>query len=402
MLEQPHIELGREDRFDRFRRISWWDQQKLAAARILVIGAGALGNETLKNLALLGVGNLFVADLDCIEESNLSRSILYRERDSGRPKAQVAAGAVRDIYPEVKVHWFRGDVVHELGMGVYDWADLVIAGVDNREARLHINRCCWKTNTPWIDGATEVLRGVVRVFVPPEGPCYECTMTEADWKLLKEQRGCAGLRAEDRQEGRVPTTPTTASIISALQCQEALKLLHGREALAGKGLVYDGLTNETYIVSYNSSDDCLSHDAYEQIVRLNRSVQEATLREIYREAETRLGKGAVLEFGRDLLLWFRCPTCGLSEEVFRPRGAVPESAARCSQCGQDRQIQSVESAYGAEEFLDRTLVGIGVPPYDVVVGRKGFSRVALELAGDAPSVLGPLFHPLTLESGGNS
>src|SRR5215218_3372325 len=107
------------DRFDRFRQIEWWDQAKLEAARVLVIGAGALGNEILKNLALLGVGNVFVADMDQIENSNLSRSVLYRESDNGTPKATAAARAARDIYPSLKVHAFNGNVVHDLGLGVF-------------------------------------------------------------------------------------------------------------------------------------------------------------------------------------------------------------------------------------------------------------------------------------------
>src|SRR5436853_126669 len=76
-----------EDRFHRFRLISWWDQAKLANAKVLVVGAGALGNEIVKNLALLGVGNLLIADLDKIENSNLSRSVLYRASDNGTHKA---------------------------------------------------------------------------------------------------------------------------------------------------------------------------------------------------------------------------------------------------------------------------------------------------------------------------
>src|SRR5450432_4196431 len=88
-----------DDRFHRFRLIGWWDQAKLASARVLVVGAGALGNEIVKNLALLGVGHVLVADLDKVENSNLSRSVLFREKDNGRYKSVVAAEAGRGIYP---------------------------------------------------------------------------------------------------------------------------------------------------------------------------------------------------------------------------------------------------------------------------------------------------------------
>src|SRR5688500_20379818 len=97
-------ELGaaENDRFHRFKLIGWGDQQRLRRARVVVIGAGALGNEIVKNLALLGVGNLFIADMDKIENSNLSRSVLYRASDNGSYKATAAAAAARDIYPDIK------------------------------------------------------------------------------------------------------------------------------------------------------------------------------------------------------------------------------------------------------------------------------------------------------------
>src|SRR5882757_6124884 len=150
---------AQEDRFHRFKLIGWWDQQKLSAAKVLVIGAGALGNEIIKNLALLGVGNVLVVDLDTVENSNLSRSVLYRAKDNGTPKAVAAARAAREIYPDQRIHALVANAVYDLGMGVYRWADVVIGGLDNREARLSINRACLKFNKPWIDGAIEHIQG---------------------------------------------------------------------------------------------------------------------------------------------------------------------------------------------------------------------------------------------------
>src|SRR5215212_6525009 len=179
----------KDDRFHRFKLISWWDQERLRKAKVVVIGAGALGNELLKNLALLGVGNVLVADMDRIENSNLSRSVLYRARDNGQLKATAAANATRGIYPDLNIQPFNGNVVYDLGLGVFRWADIVLGGLDNREARLAINRACWRLGKPWIDGAIEQIRGIARVFVP-DGPCYECTMSRIDWDLLQKRRSC--------------------------------------------------------------------------------------------------------------------------------------------------------------------------------------------------------------------
>src|SRR5215510_7477503 len=239
-----------DDRFSRFRLINWWDQEKLRSARVLVIGAGALGNEILKNLALLGFANIVVVDLDSIEASNLSRSVLYRAGDVGRRKADAAADAVRDIFPEARVHPITANVVHGLGLGLFGWADIVLAGLDNREARLWINRACWKLNRPWVDGAIEGVNGIARAFLPGQPPCYECTLGEVDWQILEKRLSCNLLTRAEMESGKVPTTPTIASIIGGIEVQEAVKLLHSLPTLRGEAFVFEGLNHTSYKVSY--------------------------------------------------------------------------------------------------------------------------------------------------------
>ena len=92
-------------------------------------------------------------------------------------------------------------------------ADVVIGCLDNREARLWVNRQCWKTQTPWIDGGIQEISGVVKVFVPPDGACYECAMTDLDYQLINLRYSCPLLRERDFQAGRIPTTPTILSLI---------------------------------------------------------------------------------------------------------------------------------------------------------------------------------------------
>ena len=129
-----------EDRFSRLRLISWWDQEKIVKCRLLVVGAGALGNEILKNAALLGFTQVVVVDLDRIEESNLSRAVLYRSEDVGKFKAEAAASAYRSLAPDARVQPLVANIVHGCGLGLFDWSDVIVAGLDNREARLWINR----------------------------------------------------------------------------------------------------------------------------------------------------------------------------------------------------------------------------------------------------------------------
>src|SRR5260370_34016070 len=160
-----------EDRYRRLRLIPWWGQEKLAAARVLVIGAGALGNEILKNLALLGFRNVVIVDMDRIDESNLSRTILFRESDIGDFKVNAAASAYLSIAPNALWQPIVANVTRESGLGLFASCDLVLAGLVNREARLWINRSAWKLNRPWIDGAIEGINGLARDIIAGGPPC---------------------------------------------------------------------------------------------------------------------------------------------------------------------------------------------------------------------------------------
>ena len=381
------------DRFDRFKLIGWWDQSRLARARVVVIGAGALGNEIIKNLALLGVGNLFIADMDRIENSNLSRSVLYRERDNGTLKASAAVRGAKEIYPDIKVQPFNGNVVHDLGLGVFRWADVVLGGLDNREARLSINRNCWKVNRPWIDGAIETIDGSARVFVP-DGPCYECTMSERDWKLLQMRRSCNLLsRPEMETGGKTPTTPTVSSIIAGVQCQEAVKLLHGMQTLAGGAFVFNGVTTDSYVTKFQRKDDCYSHDTLGEVITLDEGVESITPRQLLTRAKEMLGPKAELELAREVLEKLVCPNCKREEQIFASLGKVSGDKAWCPSCdGVRREVVTFHKIRGSETFIDRPLAAIGVPPFDIVIARNPADgrSIGFELGGDASSVLGEL------------
>jgi adenylyltransferase/sulfurtransferase len=138
------------NRYSRFRLISWWEQSILKNAKILVIGCGALGNEIVKNLTMLGVGNIFVVDMDKVEKSNLTRSVLFRKEDEGKYKAETVCKRAKEINDEINIKYFSGNVF-ELGLGIFKEMDVIICGLDNREARLFVNQSCWKVNRPWID-----------------------------------------------------------------------------------------------------------------------------------------------------------------------------------------------------------------------------------------------------------
>ncbi|CUS05254.2 UBA/THIF-type NAD/FAD binding protein [Candidatus Promineifilum breve] len=376
------------DRYHTFGYISWWQQEVVRNATVLVIGAGALGNEVIKNLTLMGIGNLLIADFDTIEDSNLSRSVLFRAGDRGRRKVDAAAEAAKAINPDVKVKAWHGDINFEMGLGVFRHVDAIIGCLDNREARLSINRFSWAVDRPWVDGAIQELMGIVRVFRPGEGACYECTLTDLDYQIINLRYSCPLLARQDILMGKVPTTPTSASIVAAFQTQEALKLLHDMEVQPGKALMINGLTNDIYITEYPVKEFCMSHSRLEPIVELPEATAEGTtLAGLLATARERLGPEAVLEFDSELVVSMDCGACGQNEPIFQRMARLYEDAAVCPNCGAKREMRLTHRISGEEEFLDRTLAGVDVPPLGIIRARNGGERVYYELTGDKATFL---------------
>jgi molybdopterin/thiamine biosynthesis adenylyltransferase len=357
--------IDESDRYGRLRLIPWWRQERLAEARVLVVGAGALGNEVLKNLALIGVGTVIVIDLDAVETSNLSRSVLFRLQDGGRAKAEVAAQRAGEINPDVAFRPIRGDVITDLGLGLFADVDVVIGCLDNREARLWVNRQCWKVGTPWVDSGIQEIQGVVKVFVPPDSACYECAMTARDYQLLNVRYSCPLLRRDQILEGKVPTAPTIASMMAALEVQEALKLIHGLPVAAGSAMVFNGVTNQFYSTRLPFREDCLSHETYPEPVELPLG-NASTVAELFAEASKALEGPLTLALDRDLVAAIHCPRCGRSTEILRPRTRVGMSEAICAGCREPGRPEILNAIEEGSALAALPLAKVGIPPYDIV------------------------------------
>ena len=265
---------------DVFPYLSWFKAGKVKNAKVLVAGAGALGNEALKNLALFGVGNIFIVDYDKIEYSNLTRSILFRPEDADRgfSKAEVAAKRLREINPDIHVQAICGDLATDVGLGLYRRMNVVLGCLDNLWARVTINKLCLRAGVPWIDGGIGDMEGQVNGYELNKN-CYECSLTDEEQKELKETRmSCAGVTREHEKRGRVSTTPVSASIIAAIQVQEAMKMIHKDDMdsgiftpLIGTMFHYEGMHPLAEIFDYTTyKEDCIAHEYWDNIVEVDK------------------------------------------------------------------------------------------------------------------------------------
>ena len=206
-------------------------QKKIRSATVLLAGAGAIGNEAAKNLAMLGIGKIVIIDRDRVELSNTSRMIFFQPKDLGKNKAEVLAKNIHARYPFVETAAYRGDL-EKLPLRFYLDSDVVVCGLDNVVSRIFLTQTCRKHSIPMIDGGITGLNGRVHTYIPPNDPCPICIFPPNQYSNI------VGLRnpcdAPPEQEA-VPSFATSLSLISSILAQETIKVILGREEFNANG-----------------------------------------------------------------------------------------------------------------------------------------------------------------------
>jgi adenylyltransferase/sulfurtransferase len=266
---------------DVFPLLSWFKIDRVRNAKVMVVGAGALGNEVLKNLALFGVGNIIVVDFDKIEYSNLTRSILFRpeDADKGFYKSEVAAKRLKEINPTIHTQAICGDLSTDVGLGVYRQMDVIIGCLDSLKARLLLNRMCFRAGKIWIEGGIGDMEGHVTAYQLNKN-CYECALSEEEKSDAtggeSKRTSCPQSAQGNEIRGRVATTPVSASIVGAIQAQEAMKVIHDEEwksgvfsVLIGNMFHYEGKHPHAELFDFSTYDnECVSHEFWENIIEI--------------------------------------------------------------------------------------------------------------------------------------
>ncbi len=385
--------------------MKWWSQERVSSAKFLVIGAGAIGNETLKNLALLGARNVLIADFDTIEKSNLSRTVLFTKADLGRKKSEAAAEKFRQmaLAPDPRVDWFHGDVVWELGTGLYREVDIVLGCLDNVETRYSINSHCWLAGKPWVDSGIHELNLHVCAYVPPNPPCYECHLSETQIHAVRQRYSCDNFKRTMFKEGKVATVQIASAIASAIQVQEAMKIICGQQTSHGKIINYMGMSNEFDLNTLSPKPDCDSHTlSYPEIVQLKLTSQ-VTIKEFLNEVTKReySGERAVLDLSGSrwaFVISAVCRGCGKKIEFNRPSFRILDTETICSDCQNKKvsyestdpsektvreDLAEFELGKTDERFLALSLREIGAPYWPILAVRDSQENYKYyELAGD--------------------
>jgi len=366
------------DRYHRQRLLPEIDQERLASSSVLLLGAGALGNEVLGHLAAAGVGHLVVVDFDHVELTNLHRTLLFREKDIGQSKSQTAAREARRINPDLRVEAIDGDFRFAIGLGYFRRADVVVGCVDSVEARAAAAQLCALAGVPYIDGGTNGLIGEVRHYLPGDGPCYACTVGREGRKRLLARWSCAGLALMSVAEQERPALGATSGVVGSHQAMAVLLALLDRQESWGTAHVYDGLRGRMEPVRLPRDPECPNHEGPLPIAA---SFEGTTAQTRALDLDVTLGPIVGVRLRHTLVVDLAC-VCGKRERILRALAALEPETLRCPHCGQERSPETLATLLRQHPLWNRPLTDLAVPPGDVVglVGEDGARWV--ELGGD--------------------
>ncbi len=219
-------------------------QEKLKAARVLVVGAGGLGSPVALYLAAAGVGHLGLADADEVELTNLNRQILHFTPDIGRRKVDSAREKLAALNPAITVETLDLRLTEENVGDTVAGYGVVVGCVDNLPTRYLVNRTCAESGKAYVEGGVNGFTGMVMTVLPGQGPCYECLFPAAAGKAhqAKAEPGVIG---------------AAAGLVGTLQAIEIIKVILGiGQPLSGRLLVIDTLRGSFSEVKVKRDPGC--------------------------------------------------------------------------------------------------------------------------------------------------
>lgn len=243
--ELSDIEIERYNRHLIIPEVGVEGQQKLKAARVLIVGAGGLGSPIGMYLAAAGVGKIGIVDFDRVNLSNLQRQVIFSTDDVGKKKTDVMKQRLQKINPNIEIKTYDIKLNTENALGIIKEYDVITDGSDNFATRYLVNDACVLLGKPDVYGSILRFEGQVTVFDSKRGPCYRC------------------LYPEPPAPGSIPTCEEAGvlgvlpGIIGSIQANEVIKYIIGKgDLLVGRLMMFDALKMKFKEITFKKDKNC--------------------------------------------------------------------------------------------------------------------------------------------------
>ncbi|HSB08828.1 MAG TPA: ThiF family adenylyltransferase [Blastocatellia bacterium] len=356
--------------------------------RVVVVGAGGnIGSHLVSHLARMsGLDCITLIDRDVYELANL-RSQDITPGDVGKFKAHVQALKLRRINRAIQVNAVA-EAVERVPLGRLR-AAAILACLDSRIARQHVNQFAWRLGVPLIDAGVEPgsLLARINVYVPgPEHPCLECAWDDRDYQALEQTYACRGATTSAPPTNAPSSLGALAASLQAIECQKILSGHHGLVAVSRQVLV-DASHHRHFVTAFRRNSNCrfAGHEVW-RIEKLDHSPREMTVADALTLGR-RNGSGVLRIEGKPFATRLTCPSCGEGRRIFALECSLGRSKRRCGRCGS----RTVANGFDLLEELDgstlktavrnRSLWSLGLRSAEIFTIRHDDAELHYELSG---------------------
>jgi len=365
--------------FDRqIKLIGEETNEKIKSTSILVVGVGAGGNELLKNLILMGFGHFTIVDFDFIEDSNLSRTTLFRKSDIGKSKAITAAERLLDysLHESPVIKGIHGNIMQDIGPGIFINHDIIVCCVDTLQARAYINDWSVRLKKPFFEMGFEKMNVDISFFDPSEdnAPCLRELIGQKGFS--EKRNSCSGLKIKDEKLSHIPTIQVASAMAGVLIAIEIIKFLQGKSTLKNKILQYYGMDHRMNTYGIDRSKQCLIHQEPQlEYLKIKADNQLITL-DFLNLINEKYHDYFLLTLPERFVIRSFCEGCG-KEMIFNKRfSTIFDEERWCRNCRSKKEyyfpgnfeiISEVHVKMKDTIILQRKLYELGILPMDLLL-----------------------------------
>jgi len=352
---------------------------------LLIIGAGAGGNEILKNLALMGFGYVTIVDDDLIEDSNLSRTTLFSPKDIGKSKAEVAAESLNQIslHESPSIQGIHGKI-QDVGKKIFMDHDIVVSCVDTMNARAYINDWCVRLGKPLFEMGFEEF--VIQIsFFPNEhvsDPCMRGLIGTGDFS--GKRQSCSNLKVEDNDLEHIPTIQVAAAFAGVFVATEIILYLKGESRLKNKMLQYSAAYHRIMLLDVPKNKNCHLHEEVQYKKHFSRLTPEHTVKELLMELASEYNHDYFIKWNDEFIFSMDCEECRREIPIRKFKSMVYDDERWCETCrdkGYNKRNTPVNANWEIiselnlfnpkhRTYLDLKLKEFKIKPEDIIIAHN--------------------------------
>lgn len=328
------------EKYLRHQQIHWLSQEKLFRSKVLVVGVGAVGNELIKNLALLGVGYIFLVDLDRIEIHNLPRSVLFTIEEIGKPKVEVAKEKIKTINPDIQSESYMGDV-YDLSFSFFKNFDCIISTVDNYETRIRLHQLSFFHQVDFINSGIDSQYVSVELFPYSKNRslCFECSLPYRVYQNIQKRYSCGWIQKYAFEQKQIPTTIVTSSLCASLVTSVYVHRESYQEAFR---IFLDSKSWNFSHVNYKKNPECFFCSLWSEYKIISKNE--------FFEKKKQLPEETSIFCNEPILVSLECPKCKTKQDYWELSRKFTDKDLFCKQCNFPSPKLVVKDSFSLDEI----------------------------------------------------